>query len=153
MFNKFLSIFKLLLSSASWHLQRLTPDGMETLLDCHSTVIDKWLRVQLLPWAATPLLSYFLTGVIFRGQLVLEEFNWRNFSVIIQSAGTSSSLRQIGAGLIWLVDLFDRRESQSAFTRMFSKFLVDQARAQSFWVNSQMYTNLAKKISEILRDK
>ena len=126
---------------------------METLLDCHSTVIDRWLRGQLLFWMSSSLLPYFLTGVTFLDQLVLEEFNWRTFSVIIRNAGTSKSLQQIGGALTWLVDLFDRRDSQNAFPRIFSQFLMDSARAGSLWVAPQMYTNLAMKLLEILRHK
>ena len=116
-------------------------------------MIDAWLRGQLLPWVSAPLFPYFLTGVTFLDELILEEFNWRTFSVIVDNAGTSRSVKQIAGALTWLVDLFDRRESQSAFPRMFSRFLMDPARAWSLWVNPRMYTTLAKQLLETLRDK
>jgi len=123
---------------------------METLLDPHSTVIDTWLRGQLSPWHS-PLLSYFLTGVTLLDQLVLENSYWRTLPVIIQGAGASGSFLRFFNTLPWLVDLLDRKESQNAFPRVFSRFLMDRARAgQSLWVSPRMYVNLAKKILKIL---
>jgi len=66
---------------------------------------------------------------------------------------TSTSVEWLGGDLAWLVDLFDRREPQSAFLRVFSQFLMDRARAGLFWINAQMYANLAKKILKFLGDK
>jgi len=86
-------------------------------------------------------------------QLVIEEFNWRTFSVIIQTAGTFGSPQAIGDALTWLVDIFDRRDSQNAFPQFFSQFLMDQARAGSLGVNLRMYTNLAMQLLAIFRDK
>jgi len=86
-------------------------------------------------------------------QLVLEEFNWRTFSLIIQTTGTFGSSQAIGDALTWLIDLFDKRELQNAFSRFFSRFLIDQARAGSLGVNLRMYTNLAMQLLAILRDK
>jgi len=116
-------------------------------------VIDTWLRDQLLPWVSSPVLSYFLTGVTFLDELVLEEFHWDTFSVIVDNEVTARSVEEIADDLGWLVGLFDRREPQSAFPRMFSQFLMDQKRAWSFGVNPQKYTNLAKRLLGILHDK
>ena len=116
-------------------------------------MIDKWLRGQLLPWVSSPVLSYLLTGVAFLDELVLEEFNWRTFSMIIQDLDTSRCLQRIGNSLSWLVDLFNKRESENAFPRIFTRFLMDPARLWPFRVNLQIYTNLAKQILKILRDK
>jgi hypothetical protein len=39
------------------------------------------------------------------------------------------------------------------FTRIVSKFLIDQDRAGSFWLGSDNYADLATYILEILHDK
>jgi len=133
----------------------LTPDNAETLLDHHSTSIDIWLRKQLQRWELTlnPCFSYFLTGVTLLDQCVLEEFNWRSFLGIIQIVGTPMSYYTSDHSTTWLVDLFDRKESHTTFARMFSQFLMDQARAGPLWVNSQGYMNLAQQILKILCHK
>ena len=113
--------------------------------------VDGWLRGQLLPSESSPLLPYFLTGVTFLDHLVLEEFTWQTFSRIIQNGETRP--QKMVVALDWLVDLFDRKGSYSTFPRIFSQFLMDQARAGPLWVNSRRYVNLAKKIVKILRDK
>jgi len=95
-------------------------------------------------------MPYFLTGVTFLDRLVLEEFNWRIFSGVIQN-GKTEVVPEIAGGLNWLVDLFDRRESQNA--SFFSQFLMDRARAGSLWVKPQMYTNLALQLLKILRNE
>ena len=73
--------------------------------------------------------------------------------IILQNAEISMSPGIIFNAVDWLVDLFDRKESHGAFPRMFSQFLMNQARAGSLWVSPQMYTNLAKQSLKILRDK
>ena len=51
-------------------------------------------------------------------------------------------------------DLFDWTSGNIEFARIVSKFLMDQERAGSLWVNSQMaFVDLARHMLGFLRDK
>jgi len=91
---------------------------------------------------------HFLAVIALLDQLDPEEYTcyWETFEVILQEAS------QIIPGRTY--DPLDgTRKLNIEFIPILSKFLKDRDRAQSLWVNSQKYANLARCLLELLRDK
>ena len=89
---------------------------------------------------------YYLAVVTLLDQLDPKEYNWQGVSVILQ--------RRLPIVLpSKLLNLFGRTKANIEFSRMVSKFLMDRERAGFFWVNSQIYADLAWSILDFLRDK
>jgi hypothetical protein len=121
---------------------------METLLDHHLAIFDTLLHAHFMPLnypGSRP--HYCLAVITLLDQLNLKHFDWRLVSVILQRQLVPFVL------LSGLLDPFDRKSLNIEFTRIVSKFLMDQDRAGSLWVNSHKYADLASYILEILRDK
>lgn len=112
-------------------VQRLSPNGTETLLDHHLAAFDEWLRKRLSRRGLSSDLSHFLTAVTLLDQLNLhpEEFNWQTFSVLLETDPISGCLVSIARSLTEPVKLFDGTASQLAYSQIVSKFLTDQERA------------------------
>ena len=137
---------KWLASSDAWHLQRLSPDGTETLLDRHLAAFNGWLQAHFMPLSAPSQSHYYLTIVTLLDQLDPKEYNWRLVSVILQGRLPSVLLRK-------LRDLFGGTTANKEFSWIVSKFLMDRERAGLLWVNSQKYADLARYILKFLRNK
>ena len=91
-------------------------------------------------------ICYYLTAVTLLDQLDPKECNWHWLSEILQvEFPIIPSFK--------FLDLFGGAESQLEISRIVSTYLMDQKRAQWFWVNSQKYADLARYILEFLRDK
>ena len=135
-------------------IQRLSPNGTETLLDHHLAVFDEWLRSQLDPWVSCWALPDFLTAITLVDQLNVdaESFNWRTFSVILQHEG-AESLVPVAQDFTERVTLFNGTESQLAYPKIVSKFLMDPVRAGKFCVSCFEYVELAKQLLNILQDQ
>ena len=130
-------------SFSAYHLQRLSPGSTETLLDRHLATFDRWLQGQL-SLSASSRTHYYLTVVALFDQLDLKEYNWQQqVLVILQDHLLPAKL----------FDLFGGTKANIEFSRIVSKFLIDQERAGLFWVNSQKYADLVWYILEFLRDK
>ena len=139
-----ISLGKYLASSDAWHLQRLSPDGTETLVDHHSATFDAWLRELFMSLSPSSLSHYYYLAVVtLLDQLNPKEYNWECVSVILRSRLPSTEL----------LDLFDWIKADVEFSRILSKFLMDRERAGFLWVNPQRYVDLTRKILGFLRDK
>ena len=119
---------------------------METLLDHHMATFDTWFRACFIPSNATPQLHQYLAVFTLLDQLNPERFNWYQVSVILQHPLPSPLHNK-------LYLLCDGKKLNIEFTRIVSKFLMDQDRARSLWINSHKYADLATYILEILGDK
>jgi len=139
-----ISFSKWLALSDAQHLQRLSPDVTETLLDHHLATFDGWFRAQVMSLSASPRFHYYLTVVTLLDQLDPKEYTWHWLSVILQGRSPSPPDK--------LRVLFGGTKSSIEFSRIMSKFLMDRDRAGFFWVNSQTYVDLARYILEFLRD-
>jgi len=137
-----LSFSKPLASSDAQHLQRLSPDGTETLLDHHLATFDRWLRAYLMS-SSGGLHLLALAVISLLDQLDPEEYNPQGLSVILRS------------GLPLISPFYQLGEAQlnMEYARILSKFLMDRGRAGSLWVNPQMYVKLVTPFLKILRDK
>jgi hypothetical protein len=172
LFSKWLAL------SDAQHFQRLSPDGMETLLDHHLATFDGWLQRHLMYLPALSR-SHSLAVVALLDQLGPKEYNWPQLSPILE--GTLSLpelLDQLDPKVDWLLlekfprfkspkeemvmghlnflnlhDLFHGIKSNIEFSQIVSKFLVDQNRAGSLWVNLHSYVNLATQLLDILHDR
>ena len=123
------------------HLQRLSPDGTETLLDHHLATFDGWLQKYLT--SSSPR-SHFLAFATLWDQLDPEEYDRTELEAILSHPllfGASNMLSNLVIG------------RKKEFTRILSKFLMDRDRAGFFWVNPQTYVELVPIFLEILRDK
>ena len=114
---------------------------METLLDCHLAIFDRWLQAQFMPINQ----SHNYAVVTLLDQFDPKECNWEGLKVILPHSFPFFPRT--------LCSLFGGTKSDLEFSRIVSKFLMDRDRAGSLWVNSQMYVNLATPFSEILRDE
>ena len=134
------------------NLQRLSPDGTETLLDHHLATFDRWLRAQFMYFTASSRIHYYLAVVTLLDQLDPKEYTsiWETFWVILQN---TQDVMDDPLFICDPLDLFGKTESQIEFSRIVSKFLMDRERAGVFWVNSQHYADLARYILVFLRDK
>ena len=119
---------------------------MGTLLDHHLASFDTWLRAYIVSSHAASRSYHFLTVFTLLDQLNPEQFDWDQFSVILQNPLTSAYIRNLHI-------LFDETKSNIEFTRIVSKFLTDRDRARSLWINSHNYADLATYILKILGDK
>ena len=119
---------------------------METLLDHHLATFDTWLYARLMPLNATSQSHCHLAVVTLLDQLNPEQFDWYQFSAILQHQLTSPHIRN-------LYILFDRTKLNIEFSRIVSKFLMDRDRARSLWINSHKYADLATYILKILGNK
>jgi hypothetical protein len=128
---------------------------METLLDRHLPTFDRWLHAYFMPSNATAQPQYYVVVLTLLDQLNLEDLNWDQVSVILQHQLPSTFDNKFFFLVDWKGVLFDRMgvNLNIVFTRIVSKFLMDQDRAGSLWVNSHKYADLASYISEILYDK
>ena len=134
---------KWLVSFDTKHLQRLSPNGTETLLDHHLATFDGWLQVHLMSLFPSSQSHYCLTVVTLLDQLDPKEYNWTQHPVILQDLFVSDNL----------LDLVGRMKTNTEFSQIVSKFLMDQERAGLFWVNAQKYADLARYLLEFLHDK
>jgi len=119
---------------------------METLLDHHLAIFDRWLHAHLSLMsvhASTGCWRNYLTVITLLDQLDPKEYNWEQISELLEDPFIFIRLR----------DLFGERKVTIEFSRIVCKFLMDQKRAQSFWVNSQRYAALARCILEFMDDK
>ena len=119
---------------------------METLLDRHLAIFDRWLRAHLSLMsldASTRCWRNYLTVITLLDQLNPKEYNWEQVSEILEDPFIFIKLR----------DLFGKTKVIIEFSRIVGKFLMDRERAQSFWINSQKYADLARCILEFLHDK
>jgi hypothetical protein len=121
---------------------------METLLDCHLATFDAWLHAHFMPLHATLLSHSYLAAVTLLDQLNPKHFDWSQVSVILQHQLPST----LNNKFFFLLDGMGVKLNIE-FTRIVSKFLMDQDRAGSLWVDSHKYADLASYILEILRDK
>ena len=124
-------------------LQRLSPDGTETLLDLHLRTFDEWFRVQLLSLSASSWPHCYFTVATLLDHLDPKEYNWQQVSVILQDHLLPAKLPH----------LFGGTKANIEFFRIVSKFLMDRERARLFWVNSQRYVDLARDMLKFLRNK
>ena len=134
-------------------VQRLSPDGTETLLDRHSTAFDEWLREELLfRWGSFSEMSHFLTTVTLLDQLNVDPagFDWQVLSVLVENKWITEGLISVAHTLSKPVRLFDGTKSQVAYLRVVSKFLMDRQRAGDFCVDSSAYTKLTMRLLDIL---
>jgi hypothetical protein len=128
------------------HLQRLSPDCTETLLDHHLATFDGWLQAHLMSLSASSRSwPHYLAVITLLDQLDPKGYNWKQLPVMLQDPFLSISNDK-------LVDLFGGAKTSIEFSRILSKFLMDRERAGFFWVNFQTYADLAGYILEILRD-
>ena len=128
-----------------YKLQRLNPDGAETLLDYHLATFDRWLQRELLPISSWSW-RYYLAAITLLDQLDPKEYNWRQLRVILQDPFLFIPDKS-------LQDLFGGTKTNIEFSRIVSKFLLDRERARSLWVNSQTYADLARQVLEFMCDK
>jgi len=143
-----ISFSKWLASFDAQHLQRLSPDGTETLLDHHLAAFDGWLRAYFMSdsFASESSRSHcYLAVVTLLDQLDPKEYNWQRVSVILQ--------RPLPISPPMLDLLFGGTKANIEFSRIMSKFLVDRERSGLLWVNSQTCVGLAKYILDLLHDK
>ena len=96
--------------------------------------------------SASSLPHYYLAVVTLLDQLDPEEYSSQRVSVILRGRIPIIHLNK-------LLDLFGRTKENVDFSRIVSKFLMDQARSGSLWVNLQTYVNLATRFMKVLRDK
>ena len=90
--------------------------------------------------------SHFCAIVTLLDQLDPEEYNWQQVWVILQ--GQSQTVFHIK-----LLHLFNQMKANVEFSRMVSKFLMDQDRAGPLWVDSQTYAKLAMDLLKFLSDR
>ena len=86
--------------------------------------------------------SHFLTILTLLDQLDPEDYDWMQLPVLLQHPLSLVST--------YVLDL---TKENIEFSRIVSRFLMDQERAGFFWVNSQKYADLARHILKILSDK
>jgi hypothetical protein len=81
-----ISFSKCLPHSDAQHLQRLGPDGMETLLDRHLAIIRYMASCKNLCSLVSPSSRsyYYLAVVTLLDQLNPNEFDWQQVSVILR---------------------------------------------------------------------
>ena len=135
---------KWLASPDAEHLQRLSPDRTETLLDHHLATFDRWLQAQFMSLSASSRTLDNLTVAALLDQLDPKEYNPRQLSVLLEDLFQFVSEK--------LLHLIARMKENMEFSRIVSKFLMDRDRAGSLWVNSQMYANLAMHLLKFLCD-
>ena len=114
------------------------------------TNLEDWKKYALL--GSMRYLSYELWGsrlyftvITLLDQLDPKKYNWQPVSGIL---------------LGWwpfipsnFPNLLRQKKANIEFCQIVSKFLMDRERAGLFWVDSQKYADLARRISECLRDK
>jgi len=116
---------------------------VETLLDHHLATFDGWLQAHL---TSLPALSrsHYLAVVTLFDQLDKKKYHWQWLSAILQDPFSFVFDK--------FLDLIGGTKEKIEFSRIVSKFLMDQARAGLLWVNSQTYADLARYLLEFLRD-
>ena len=123
--------------------------GAPTLLDHHLATFDGWLQRSFMPSPASQpspqSLQYYLIVITLLEELDLKEHNWRQLPLILQGLFTVIPDK--------LFKLFGGTKTNIEFSQIVSKFLMDQDRARSFWVNSQKYADLVRHILEFIHDK
>jgi hypothetical protein len=89
--------------------------------------------------------SHYLAVCTLSDQLDLNEYNWHRIWLLLEG--------QLLFPPENLHVLFDEINSNTEFSQIVSKFLMDRDQAGSLWVNLQMYVNLATQLLNILCDK
>ena len=92
------------------------------------------------PWQAYD----YPTVITLLDQLNQKKYNWKHIPEVLQNPYLFSA----GDGKV--MDLLKTNTESSCIV---PKFLMDQERAKSFWVNSQKYADLARYILEFIHDK
>jgi len=89
--------------------------------------------------------SHFLAVVTLLDQLDPTEYNWTQLAVLLRERFLFIPDK--------LLNLVGMMKANIEFSRIVSRFLIDQDRAGSLRVNSQMYVNLTMHLLKFLSDR